>query len=220
MCNNTSDVINIYRGFLAMPRSAKSKTQAALDLVREHGIVRPQDLVSHKIPPDYLDRLYRRGHIERIARGLYAWPAADLGENQSLLEAARQVPKGVVCLLSALQFHGLTTQIPHEVWIALAPKAWLPKVEHPKIRVFRFSPQALVKGVKEHSIYGIPVRVTTPARTVVDCFAFRNKVGLDVALEALRDCWRRKKATMDELHQAAQSRRMANVMRPYLESLT
>jgi predicted transcriptional regulator of viral defense system len=203
-----------------MHRSAKSKTQAALDLVREHGIARPKDLVSHKIPPDYLDRLYRRGQIQRIARGLYVWPDADLGENQSLIEAARQVPKGVICLLSALRFHGITTQAPYEVWIAVPPKAWLPKVSHPKLRVFRFSPQALTKDVKEHSIQGVPVRITTPARTVVDCFAFRNKVGLDVALEALRDCWRQKKATMDELHQAAQSRRMANVMRPYMESLT
>lgn len=203
-----------------MRRSVKSKTQAALDLVRERGLVRPRDLLNHKLPPDYLDRLYRRGHIERIARGLYAWPDADLGENQSLLEVARQVPKGVICLLSALQFHGLTTQIPHEVWIALPPKAWLPKVKHPRLRVFRFSPHALIEGVKEHSIQGVPVRLTTPARTVVDCFAFRNKVGLDVALEALRDCWRQKKATMDELHQAARSRRMANVMRPYMESLT
>jgi predicted transcriptional regulator of viral defense system len=107
-----------------MARSAaKSKTQAALDLVRERGIVRPRDLAVHKIPADYLDRLHRRGQIERVARGLYAWPDADLGENQTLAEAARQVPRGIICLLSALRFHGLTTQAPHEVWMALGHAA-------------------------------------------------------------------------------------------------
>src|SRR5438128_1929445 len=111
------------------------------------GIVRPRDLTARNIPPDYLDRLYRRGLIDRVVRGLYAWPDADLGENVTLAEVARLVPKGVVCLLSALRFHGLTTQAPYEVWIALPPKAWLPRVEHAKLRVFRFSGRALVEGV-------------------------------------------------------------------------
>jgi predicted transcriptional regulator of viral defense system len=182
-------------------------------------MVRPRDLSARNIPPDYLDRLYRRGLIDRVARGLYAWPDADLGENQTLAEAARQVPRGVVCLLSALRFHGLTTQSPPEVWIALPPKAWLPRVGHPKLRVFRFSGRALTAGVEEHNVAGTVVRVYSPAKTVADCFKYRHKVGLDVALEALRDCWRQRRCPMDALWEAARVCRMANVMRPYLESL-
>jgi predicted transcriptional regulator of viral defense system len=193
--------------------------ELALDLVRTQGMVRPRDLAAHDIPGDYLDRLYRRGLIERIGRGLYAWPDAEVGENHSLAEAARQVPRGVVCLLTALRFHGLTTQAPHEVWMAIPPTAWAPKVQSPKVRLVRFSGAALTDMVEEHRVEGVTVRVYTAAKTVADCFKYRNKVGSDVALEALRDCWRAKKATMDELWAAARVCRMTNVMRPYLESL-
>jgi predicted transcriptional regulator of viral defense system len=125
-----------------------------------------------------------------------------------------------VCLLSALRFHGLTTQAPHEVWLAIGIKARLPKVEYPPLRIVRFSGAGLTAGVEEQALPRATVRVTNPARTVVDCFKYRHKVGLDVALEALRDCWRQKKATMDEFYRYAKTLRMANVMRPYLESLT
>src|SRR5438132_407632 len=111
---------------------AKNKTQRALDFVKARGLIRPRDLVSHRIPRDYLDRLHRRGLVERIARGVYAWPGADLGENQTLAEAGRQVPRGIVCLLSALQFHGIGTQQPREVWLALPQGAWRPRLEYPK----------------------------------------------------------------------------------------
>jgi predicted transcriptional regulator of viral defense system len=164
-------------------------------------------------------RLHRQGILDRPARGIYVLADAEPSEHRSLVEACKRVPHGVVCLLSALRFHHLTTQAPFEVWLAIGAKARLPKREHPPLHVVRFSRAALTSGVEEHEIEGVPVRVTTPARTVVDCFAYRNKIGLDVAIEALRDCWRQKKLTMDELHRAAQSRRMANVMRPYLESL-
>jgi predicted transcriptional regulator of viral defense system len=182
-------------------------------------MVRPRDLDRHGIPRIYLTRLHRDGLLDRPSRGLYMLPDHEPTEHHSLAEACKQIPHGVVCLLSALQFHGLTTQSPFEVWLAIDRKARLPRVAHPPLRLARFSSQALSQGVQEYEVEGVSVRVTTPARTVVDCFAYRNKVGLDVALEALRDCWRQKKATMDELHHAAQSRRMANVMRPYLESL-
>jgi predicted transcriptional regulator of viral defense system len=140
-------------------------------------------------------------------------------EHQSLLEACKRVPHGVVCLLSALRFHGLTTQAPFEVGLGIDAKARLPKVEYPPLRIVRFSGPALSEGVEEHVIRSVTVRVTSPARTVVDCFKYRHKVGLDVALEALRDCRQKRKATVDELHRVAQARRMANVMRPYLEAL-
>lgn len=202
-----------------MANDQTSKMDAALQLVKEQGTVRPRDLVERDIPPDYLDRLYRRGLIERVARGIYAWPDADVSEHHTLAEAARQVPRGVVCLLSALRFHGLTTQSPHEVWLALPPKAWSPRVKYPKLRVMRFSGPALSEMVEEHRVEGVPVKVYAAAKTVADCFKFRNKVGTDVALEALRDCLRSRKATMDEIWAAARICRMTNVMRPYLESI-
>ena len=198
---------------------AKNKTQLALDLVQAKGLVRPRDLVAKKIPTDYLDRLHRRGLIERISRGVYAWPGADLGENQTLVEAARQVPRGVICLLSALAFHGIGTQQPHEVWLAIPPDAWRPKLEHPKLRVVRFSGVAFSRSVEEHDLHGVRIRVYGPAKTVADCFKYRNKIGLDVAMEALRECSRGRRCTMDELWKASRICRMTQVMRPYLEWL-
>lgn len=217
MCNNTSELIGKIRGIIAV--SEQSKMGAALRLVRERGTVRPRELVARDIPPDYLDRLYRRGLVERIGRGLYAWPKTDVTEHHSLAEAARIVPKGVVCLLTALRFHRLTTQSPHEIWMAISPKAWAPHPDYPKLRLARFSGAALTEFIEEHQIEGVAVRVYEPAKTVADCFKYRNKLGTDVALEALRDCWRQKQATMDELWAAARVCRMTNVMRPYLESL-
>jgi predicted transcriptional regulator of viral defense system len=125
----------------------------------------------------------------------------------------------VVCLLTALRYHGLTTQSPAEVWLALPPKAWAPKIDYPKLRLVRFSGAALTRMVEEHTLEGTTVKVYSPAKTVADCFKYRNKAGVDVAIEALRDCFRGRRATMDELWAAAKVCRMSNVMRPYLESL-
>ena len=196
-----------------------TKMEAALELLREQGTLRPRDLARHDIPPDYLDRLYRLGRVDRVARGLYAWPDAEVTEHHSLAEAARLVPAGVVCLLSALRFHGLTTQSPREVWLTLPSKAWAPKLEYPRLRIIRAGGPALTAMVEEHRVEGVTVKIYSPAKTVADCFKHRSKVGLDVALEALRDAFRGRKATMDELWAAAGVCRMENVMRPYLESL-
>jgi predicted transcriptional regulator of viral defense system len=198
----------------------KTKNQEVLALVQRYGVLRPRDLSAHGIPREYLVRLHRQGLLDRPARGIYVLADAEPSEHQSLVEACKRVPHGVVCLLSALRFHRLTTQAPFEVWLAIGEKAWLPKHDYPPLHIVRFSGPALTTGVEEYVLQGVAVRVTDPARTVVDCFKYRNKIGLDVAIEALRDCWRQRKATMDELHRAAQTRRMANVMRPYLESLT
>ena len=195
------------------------KTERLLSMISRRGMVRPRDLDDYGIPRVALTRLHRAGLLERPSRGVYVLANAEATEHHALAEACKRVPRGVVCLLSALRFHGLTTQAPFEVWLAIDRKARLPRVEHPPLRVVRFPARELVEGVEQHEIEGVPVRVTTPARTVVDCFAYRNKIGLDVALEALRDCRRRRRATMDQLHRAAQARRMANVMRPYLEAL-
>jgi len=198
----------------------KSRKDRVLDLARQAGVLRPRDLDAEGIPRVYLRRLLAEGLLDRPGWGIYV--AADLKPtpHHSLAEASKRVPHGIVCLLSALQFHGLTTQAPFEVWLAIDQKARLPKVEYPPLRVVRFSGPALESGIKEHRIEGVAVKIYTPAKTVADCFKYRNKIGLDVALEALRDCWKKRRATMDELWQAAKTCRVANVMRPYLESLT
>lgn len=196
-----------------------TQSEELLSLIRRQGMVRPRDLDRHGIPRMVLTRLHQDGLLQRPSRGVYVLADSEPTEHHDLAEACKRVPHGVVCLLSALCFHGLTTQSPFEVWLAINRKARLPRLQHPPLRIVRFSAPALSEGVKEHEVEGVTVRVTTPARTVVDCFVYRNKVGLDVALEALRDCWRRRRATMDELHRVAQARRMTNVIRPYLETL-
>jgi predicted transcriptional regulator of viral defense system len=202
-----------------MTQMTKTKAERILELFRRYKVLRPRDLSEHGIPREYLIRLHEKGLIERPTRGNYILANAAPSEHQSLVEACKRVPNGVVCLLSALRFHELTTQAPFEVWLALHEKARLPKVTYPPLRIVRFSRPAMTNGVEAHAIEEMTIRVTNPARTVVDCFKYRNKIGLDVALEALRDCWRQKKATMDELYRTAQAQRMANVMRPYLEAI-
>jgi predicted transcriptional regulator of viral defense system len=197
----------------------KTQIDRVLALVRRRGVLRPRDLARHGIPREHLVRLHRQGLLERPSRGIYVLADAEPTEHQSLAEACKRVPHGVACLLSALRFHGLTTQAPFEVWLAIGAKARQPKVVYPPLRVVRFGAQALTSAIEKHRIGGVEVRVTTPARTVVDCFKYRNKIGVDVALEALRDFRRQKKGTMDELYRTAQDRHMATVMRPYLESL-
>jgi len=195
-------------------------TSRVLELVREAGILRPRDLDAYEIPREYLTRLRNRGLLERTGRGLYVLAEAEPTENQTLAEACKRVPNGVVCLLSALQFHGLTTQAPFEIWLAIGEKDRRPTVDYPPLRIVRFSGDALRFGVQETTIQNVPVYVYSPAKTVADCFKYRNKIGLDVAIEALRDTWRQKRATMDELLAAAKICRVAKIMRPYLESVT
>jgi predicted transcriptional regulator of viral defense system len=137
-----------------------------------------------------------------------------------MAEVARRHPQAVVCLLSALRLHGLTTQSPFELWLAIPNKSRAPKIDYPPLRIVRFSGVGLTDGVEEHRIDGVAVRVTSVARTVADCFKFRNKIGLDVALEALREALAERRVTMDELWRCAVQCRVANVMRPYMESLS
>ncbi len=197
-----------------------SRKEQVLALLRRMGVLRPRDLAGQGIPRVYLRRLYAEGVLDNPERGLYVLADVEVSEHQSLLEACKRVPQGVVCLLSALQFHELTTQAPFEVWLAIAANARRPKVLNPPLRIVRFSGQALTEDIEEHKIQGVTVKVYSPAKTVADCFKYRNKIGLDVALEALRDCWRKRKATMDQLYRAAQICRVGRVIRPYLESLT
>ena len=193
--------------------------QNILDLAAERGLIRPRDLTERGLPTVALTRLVRQGRLQRVARGLYSLPDRPVSEHNALAEVARKHPQAIVCLLSALRFHGLTTQSPFEVWLAIPNKARAPKMDYPPLRIVRFSGVALTRGVEDHVIDGVPVRVTSVARTVADCFKFRNKIGLDVALEALQEAWRAKRASMDELWRYATLCRVANVMRPYMESL-
>jgi predicted transcriptional regulator of viral defense system len=198
----------------------RPNAQAVLKLACEAGLVRPRDLVSRGIPRVTLTRLVRAGQLERIGRGLYALPSRDVTEHQGLAETAKRVPRGVVCLLSALRFHGLTTQEPFEVWLAIDRKARRPQQDHPPLRIVRFNLRALVDGVEEHELEGVKVRVTSPARTVADCFRYRAKIGLDVAIEALRDYRQSARGSIDDLWAAAEVARVRSVLRPYLEALS
>jgi predicted transcriptional regulator of viral defense system len=191
----------------------------ALEWIRRLGVARPGDLEAHGIPRAAIYRLLRQGQVERTGRGLYVARDHEPTESHSLAQIAKRVPGGVICLISALQFHALTTQIAHEVWIAIPEKARRPRIEYPPLRVMRFSEAALSAGAQVHRIEGVPVRITSVAKTVADCFKYRNTIGLDVALEALRDAWRARKVTMDEIDRFARVCRVQRVMRPYLEAL-
>jgi len=209
----------MYRGFVTLPNVTQTKTEKLLDLVQRRHIVRPHDLDAAGIPRNYLSRLADRGDLRKLERGLYTVAALPASEHTSLLEVSRRVPKAVICLLSALRFHEIGTQAPHEVWIAIDAKAWAPRITSPAVRIVRFSGDALRFGVQEKEISGGTIHVFSPAKTVADCFKFRHKIGMDVALEALREAYRQKKTSMNDLWEAAKVCRVANVMRPYLESL-
>ncbi|MHB8399776.1 MAG: type IV toxin-antitoxin system AbiEi family antitoxin domain-containing protein [Candidatus Limnocylindrales bacterium] len=196
------------------------RSRQILKLAKRTGVLRPRDLDAERIPRIYLSRMLASGQLQRVGRGLYIPAGSGMGEHQTLIEASKRVPKGVVCLLSALRFHNLTTQAPREVWLAIGEKAWRPRLTSPPLRIVRFSDRALREGVEVRQIAGVAVGVYNPAKTVADCFKYRNKIGLDVALEALRECWRARRCTMDELWRYAKVCRVQNVMRPYLESMT
>jgi predicted transcriptional regulator of viral defense system len=197
---------------------AKTAPERVLEMASKQPLVRPRDVEARGIARESLLRLYRRGLLVRPARGVYALAESPVTEHHSLAVAAKLVPRSVVCLLSALRFHGLTTQDPHEGWIAIDFKAHKPSLASPALRVVRFSGRALVEGVEAHEIEGVRVQVYGAAKTVGDCFKYRHKIGIDVAIEALRDVLRSRKATVDEIHRFAKVCRVANVMQPYLES--
>ncbi|OUS09082.1 transcriptional regulator [Gammaproteobacteria bacterium 42_54_T18] len=196
-----------------------SKRQQLIDFMRKQALVRPQDVVAAGLPRDYLYRLVKEGVVEKRGRGLYQLPDSDISEWTSYVEVQRRVPNGVFCLLSALVFHQFTTQNPHELWVAIPSKAWRPQVDYPPIRYITMSGAALENGVETHCIEGVDIRVYSAAKTVADCFKFRNKVGLDVAIEALKEGWRHKKFTIDELMRCAEICRVTKVIQPYAETI-
>jgi predicted transcriptional regulator of viral defense system len=199
--------------------AARTQSEQVLDLVRRKGIVRGVELDRLGIHRMNLKRLVDRGLLVQRSHGIYEAAAPRMTEHGSIIEIVTRAPKATLCLLTALRLHRLTTQNPFEIWIMIDRKARKPSIDTPAVRVVRASGPCLTKGVQTMRIDSVDVRVTTVAKTVADCFRYRTTVGTDVALEALRDAWRRKAASMDELIAAAKTDRVATVMRPYLESL-
>ena len=197
----------------------RTGTEEILELVREARLVRPRDLEAVGVPGGYLSQLARRGLLEKVGRGLYAVPGAAPGEHRSLAEVSKRTPRGVVCLLSALRFHELTTQAPPEVWLAIGPKDRAPIPAGVRLRIVRVSGESRDAGVEMHVVEGVPVRIYGVAKTVADCFKFRNKIGVDIAVEALRDCLEQYRCTTDKLSEYARVCRVSRVMRPYMEAL-
>ena len=187
--------------------------------VRQHRIVRPRDIEAIGIPREYLLRLHSQGKLSRTGRGIYTLPDAAVTERHTYAEVAKRVPEAVLCLLSALAFHEITTQSPASVWIALGKGARKPAIVSPSLRVVRLTEPSLSEGIESQSVEGVTVRVYSAAKTVADCFKFRNKIGLDIAIEALKDCLRQKKAAVNEIYRYAKVCRVSNVIRPYMEAL-
>ena len=191
-----------------------------LELARHGRVLRAADVRAQGWSPQLLIRLHQAGKLHRLGRGLYALPDAQVTEHQTLIEVCQRVPKAVLCLLSALQWHEIGTQLPHEVWIALPEGTQAPALGYPALRITRLRGAAYSDGIQTVTEHGAPIRDYSAAKTVTDCFKLRNKIGLDVALEALKDAWRSRKVTMDELGHFAKINRVERVMQPYLEAVT
>lgn len=202
-----------------MPKS-QNQREIARDVLAARGILRLSELRAAGVTATTVSRMERDGEVIRLARGLYQLSDAELDANHSLAEAAKRFPKGVICLVSALAFHGLTDQIPKTVWMAIGRNDWTPKRSDMPIRVLRFSEDLLTESVEIHRIEGVSVKVFGAAKTVADCFRHRGKIGLPVALEGLQEALRQRKATPAEIARAADAGGVGTVIRPYLEALT
>ena len=196
-----------------------TQTQHALDLVRQMGILRPSNLQGFGIPRVVLARLTASGELEKVARGLYRLPDTSVSEQESLATIAVKVPQAVFCLLTALQIHELTTQLSRQIWISMPQGSHTPKIDYPPVKMVQFSGEAFSEGIETIQADQVVLRVYSVAKTVADCFKHRNKIGLDVAIEALKDARARNKVSANELWRFAKICRVANVMRPYIESI-
>lgn len=197
-----------------------SQSDQILALAQHQRLLRAADVRERGWSPQLLLSLCQAGKLQRVSRGLYSLPGIDIGEHQTLAEVCHRVPKAVLCLLTALQFHGVGTQAPHEVWIALPEGTRTPSMDYPPLRVARLRGDAYSEGIETVTQQGATIRVYSVAKTVTDCFKFRHKIGLDVALEALKDAWRSRRVTMDDLSHFARVNRVERAMQPYLEAVT
>ena len=190
-----------------------------LEFAQHQRLLSAADVRAHGWSPQMLIKLEQSGKLQRVARGLYSLPDSQVTEHQSLIEVCRRVPKAVICLLSALQFHEIGTQLPFEVWIALPEATQTPALDNPALRIARLRGAAYTEGIETIVEHGSTIRVYSLAKTITDCFKFRHKVGLDVALEALKDAWQQRKLNIDEVTHFAKINRVAKVMQPYLEAV-
>jgi predicted transcriptional regulator of viral defense system len=195
-------------------------SELILSLARTNGLLRTRDVDHAGVPRAILAGLAQDGRLVKISRGLYSLPERPGSEHDSIVEVAARSKTGVLCLISALRFHELTTQQSSEIWLAIPHKAHAPRIAYPPLRIVRMSGEAMTQGIDEIDVAGTAVRVFCIAKTVADCFKFRNKIGIDVALEALREAWQERRVNMDDLWRYAEVCRVTNVMRPYIESLT
>lgn len=193
------------------------KVESILEIADEKGILRPKDVEEEGLPRQYVYRLYDEERLEKVGRGLYKLPDKVFTINERVIEASRKVSHGVICLISALEFHDMTTQIPRKVWMAIEVKAREPEMEFP-MEIIRMSGDAFEEGIEEHEVDNVNIRVYNPAKTVADCFKFRSKIGLEVCLDALRDFRRQNMGTMDDIWKYAKINRVQNIIRPYMEA--
>jgi predicted transcriptional regulator of viral defense system len=198
----------------------KELTSADLQQAGVGAFFRPRDVARLGITHYRLQRMVADGRVERTGPGLYRLADVETTEMETIAMVVSAVPHAIVCLLSALRVHEIGTQAPHRVWLAIDRKARKPARLPARTTIVRYSGQMLTYGVVTQSMQGVPVRLTNPARTVVDCFRYRNKVGLDVAMEALRDAVRSRKAMVSEIDRAAEVCRIRTVIGPYLEALS
>lgn len=197
----------------------KSKEQAVIDLATKLGTIRIKDLMDRGIHPEFARRLVGKDILIRSERGLYTLAGSEITEHHNLALVGKRLSKGVICLTSALRFHGIGTQLPRKIWLALEKGSAQPRLAYPPVSIVRFSGAAFSEGIDVHKIEGIAVRIYSPAKTVADCFKFRNRIGLEAAIEAARECFRLNKATADEIYHFAKICRVWNVMKPYLEAI-
>ena len=196
-----------------------NQSEQILELAHRQRLLSAADVRAHGCSPQLLIKLHQSGKLQRVTRGIYSLPDSEPTEHQALVEVCRRVPKAVICLLSALHFHELGTQLPHEVWIALPEATPTPALDYPPLRIARLRGAAYAQGIETVIEHGSPIRVYSVAKTITDCFKFRHKTGLDVALEALKQTWHQRKLNIDQVMHFAKINRVAKVMQPYLEAV-
>ena len=196
----------------------QTPTQQIIGMAQKHGVLRTRDLQAAGLPRVVLSRLTTSGQLERIGRGLYRLPDAHISEHEGMIAIANRAPQAVFCLLTALQFHGLTTQLPRQNWIAMPQGSHTPKIDYPPVKMVQFTGKAYSEGIETAVKDGVEIKIYNIAKTIADCFKHRNKIGIDVALEALKDARQQKKVSIDDIWHYAKICRVTNVMRPYLEA--
>lgn len=196
-----------------------NQSDRILELAQRQRLLSAADVRAQGCAPQLLVKLEQSGKLQRITRGLYSLPASQMSEHQALIEVCLRVPKAIICLLSALQFHEIGTQMPFEVWIALPEATQTPAIDHPPLRIARLRGKAYSEGIETVIEHGSAIRVYSVAKTITDCFKFRHKVGIDVALEALKDAWRQRKLDLNQVAHFARINRVEKVMQPYLETV-